>query len=266
MVSHFPVSALKATHRHSPGLALAALTLFVLLLAPSARPALAEPLPGLTYLTEEYYPFNYTENGDLKGVSYELLRMVWEELGMPPKPVEVLPWARGYERVRFEKGTVLFSMARTPERERLFHWVGPIMAVRFVLIARKDRAIRLDSLDDLRGMTVGTLRGDVSDTLLTAYQTIASIQPVADMRQNIDKLMNNRLDMVAYEELSWDKIAARSGLTVDDFETVYVLRETPVYFAFNKDVCEVVVKQFQEALDRARKRSRFRQILDDYLN
>lgn len=266
MATNCPLStAAKPGGAHLRALAIALFAALILALCLGVRPVRAEPLAGLTYLTEEYYPFNYTENGRLKGISCELLRMVWGELGVQPKPVEVLPWARGYERVRHEPNTVLFSMARTPERERLFRWAGPIMTVRFVLIARKHRAIRIDSLDDLRGMTVGTVRDDISDTLLSDYRTIANIQPVADMRQNIGKLMSNRLDMVAYEEACWGKIAVRSGLSPDDFETVFVLRETPVYFAFSAGTPDTVFKPFRDALDQARKRPRFERILDQYL-
>lgn len=240
-----------------------------LLLLPWSRLATAsngaDPLERLTYLTEEYYPYNYTEDEKLKGISVDLLRLVWEELGIHPAPAESLPWARAYERLQTEPGTVLFSMARTPEREPLFRWAGPIAPVRFVLIGRKDHAIRLNTLDDLRGLSVGTLRDDVSDTLLAGYRGVARIQPVADMRQNISKLMSNRLDLVAYEEASWRKIATRSGLSPDDFETVYVLRETPVYYAFHHDTPEAVVTRFQCALDRVKSRPDFQRLLDDYL-
>ncbi|OIQ49321.1 Bacterial extracellular solute-binding protein, family 3 [Pseudodesulfovibrio hydrargyri] len=244
----------------------------LLLLFPPFLPAVAmggacpaDRLAGYTWLTEEYYPFNYEENGVMKGVAVDLLRLVWAELGTPEQPVESLPWARAYARLRHEPATVLFCMARTPERERAFRWAGPIASVRFVLIARKDRHIRLRSLDDLQGLSVGTLREDVLDTLLAGYKTRASIQPVARMRQNIDKLMTGRLDLVAYEEGSWRKITAREGLDPDGFETVYVLRETPVYFAFHPDTPPELVDAFQAALDKVKARPGYRKLLDAYL-
>jgi polar amino acid transport system substrate-binding protein len=246
-----------------PGLILCALLLLPAPAAGGGNPA--DRLAGYTWLTEEYYPFNYRENGVMKGVSVDLLRMVWAELGTPEQRVECMPWARAYERLQHEPDTVLFSMARTPEREHAFRWAGPIASVRFVLIARKARHIRLDALDDIKGLAVGTLREDISDTLLAKYQSVASIQPVADMRQNISKLMSNRLDLVAYEESSWRKIAARYGLDPDNFETVYVLRETPVYYAFHPGTPRELVAAFQAALDRVKARPGYRELLDAYL-
>jgi polar amino acid transport system substrate-binding protein len=253
-----------------PGLILCALLPLFCALRPLPAAAAGEPCPAdrlaeHVWLTEEYYPFNYTEDGEVKGFSIELLRMVWKELGMAPRPVQSMPWARAYERLRRDPATVLFCTARTPEREKAFRWAGPIASVRFVLIARRDRRIRMNTLDDIKGLAVGTLREDISDTLLAEYRKTASIQPVARMRQNIDKLMTGRLDLVAYEESSWGKIAARHGLDPDKFETVYVLRETPVYFAFAPDTPAEVVAAFQEALDRVKARPAYRELRDAYL-
>ena len=229
---------------------------------------MAQPLSlaDIKYMTEEYYPYNYTEDGTLKGLSVDLLRLTWKELGLNPQPIESLPWARAYQRLQNEHGTMLFSMARTAERERQFLWAGPIKVVRFVLIAKRKRGIRLNNLQDLAGFTVGTLREDISDTLLVKYRDIARIEAVADMRQNIAKLVSNRLDMVAYEEDSWQKVAARTGLSPDDFETVYVLSETPVYYAFHLETPVSLVQTFQCALDRVKARPVYQRLLDSHLD
>jgi len=217
-------------------------------------------------MTEEYYPFNYTEKGEVKGISTDLLRMTWEELGITPQPIEAMPWARVYDRIQHEQSTVLFSMARTPEREDIFAWAGPIMVVRFVLIAKKEKQITLKSLEDLKGHSVGTLREDISDTLLQEYKDIARIDPVANMEQNIHKLLDDRLDMVAYEERSWQKIVTKLKLPINDFETVFVLRETPVYYAFHWQTPPDLVTEFQQALDRIKARPEYQQVLDKYLD
>lgn len=239
--------------------------LAVALWAAAFVPVFAGPFEDISYMTEEYYPFNYLEKGEVRGISADLLRLVWKELGVAPQPIESMPWARAYDRIRYEPGTVLFSMARTQERETMFEWAGPIMVVRFVLIARKDRGIQLSSLSDLEGLRIGTLREDISDTLLAEYKSIACVEPVANMKQNIDKLVKGRVDMVAYEERSWQKIAARRGLDPDDFETVYVLQETPVYFAFHVGTAVPVVREFQLVIDKIKATPAYQMILDKYL-
>lgn len=229
-------------------------------------PGRANAFWELSYLTEEYYPFNYTENGTLKGISIDLLHLTWKELGMAPQPIKSMPWARAYDRAINVSTTVLFSMARTHKREHLFRWAGPIMTARFVLIAKKDRSLPADFMTSPGCYRVGTLRDDVSDSLLEQYQPRIKTEPVADMTHNIRKLVDDRIDMVAYEELSWRQIAKKHGLSPEDFETVFVLQETPVYFAFNRDIPPPVVQQFQEALERVKGTPQYQEILNTYLH
>lgn len=242
---------------------LAVAVLFMLALA-CPRPAQAQW--EVAYLTEEYYPFNYTDNGEIKGISADLLRQVWAELGETERPIMVMPWARAYDRALNVSNTMLFSMARIPQRENLFRWAGPIATTRFVLIAKKSAHIVLPSMGQAEGFRIGTVRDDVSDWLLQPHADRNRIEPVADMRQNIRKLENDRLDMLAYEESAWRQLAIKNGLSPDDYETVFVLRVTPVFFAFNLDVPPPVVHNFQKALDRIKASGRYQAILDAYLH
>ena len=222
-------------------------------------------MPEFTYLTEEYFPFNYTDGGEVKGVSADLIRLIWARLGLPRQQIRAVPWARAYERIQHQPGTVLFSMARSPERESLFRWVGPIMNVRFVLFAKRDKHIALAGFDRLKGYSIGTLREDISDTILAPYASANTIEPVADMRQNVLKLKEDRLDMVAYEEFSWPHLVTRFGLDPSDFEAVLVLRETPVYYAFHHDTPAETVAAFQQALDSIKETAAYQHILSRYM-
>lgn len=245
------------------GLAAVLAAAFLLLAPPAVRAGWE-----LAYVSEEYYPFNYTEKGETRGVSVDLLRLVWKELGEEEHAIRMLPWARAYDRGCNVSNTVLFSMARTPQRENLFRWAGPIATVRFVLIAKKSSRIRLDHLDDLedgKAYRIGTLRNDITHALLRAHCGQSKVEPLADMRQNILKLVDDRLDMVAYEEASWRKLAMRHGLSPDDYETVLVLREAPVFYAFHRDIPPDAYRDFQRALERVKTSPEYREILDRHL-
>jgi len=249
---------------HSKHLTFISLALCILWACPAVT-AHALSFEDLTYMTEEYYPYNYTEKLEIKGISVDMLHMTWEKLGVAPQPIDVMPWARAYEHVQRDPATVLFSMAKTEEREDMFKWAGPIRVVRFVLIAKKSKQISLATLDDLAGHCVGTLRDDITDILLEKYKKIAKIDAVAEMDQNINKLIDDRLDIVAYEERSWRKIVAKKGLSPDDFETIFVLKETPVFFAFHIQTPPALIAQFQKALECIKTGDTYQQLLDKYL-
>jgi polar amino acid transport system substrate-binding protein len=105
----------------------------------------------LTYITEQYPPYNYQEDGKLQGISVDLLEKMWEILGvnLNRSVILFLPWTEGYKKMFTENNTVLFSIDRSPEREELFKWVGPMGLDRTVLLTKADRNISISSLKDL---------------------------------------------------------------------------------------------------------------------
>ena len=256
-----------ATARLGAALALA----FALALLPGTRVQGADAADprdasaGLAWITEEYYPFNYREDGVVRGISADLLRLAWAELGEPEQSIFILPWARAYKQAMGTSGMVLFSTARTPEREALFKWAGPIAQVRFVLAAPRGSGVRVGRPEDLAGLRVGTLRDDVSDSLLAPWRSVCRVESVADMDQNLRKLDAGRIDLVAYEEASLRLLLRRQGRDPDAYETVYVLKETPVYYAFHISTDDELVRRFQRALDDAKDSEAYARLLDTYL-
>ena len=64
--------------------------------------------------------------------------------------IQLVPWTEGYQAALKGNNTVLFTTARTPEREQAFKWVGPIYTDRDVIFAKPDRGININSPDDLK--------------------------------------------------------------------------------------------------------------------
>jgi len=98
----------------------------------------AGPMPELTALTEQLPPLNMEMDGRVTGFSSELLDMMAADAGIPLRK-QVLPWARAYDRALRHSDVILYSLVRTPERESLFRWVGPISPRRIVLYRWADR-------------------------------------------------------------------------------------------------------------------------------
>ena len=134
------------------------------MLALLSLPAVAS-LEGLTFITEEYPPYNYRQDDRLEGISVELLERIFRETDTARSREDILyyPWARGYDTALSEPGTVLFSTTRTEQREPLFQWVGPIATDRVTLIARRDSDIRLDDIADViaGGYRIAVIREDI---------------------------------------------------------------------------------------------------------
>ena len=92
----------------------------------------------LTYMTEQYPPYNYQEDGKLQGISVDLLEEIWAKMGanLNRSVIKLLPWTEGYQRTLNESNTVLFTTGRIPERELLFKWAGPAASGEYALLAK----------------------------------------------------------------------------------------------------------------------------------
>jgi ABC-type amino acid transport substrate-binding protein len=71
-------------------------------------------------------------------------------LGLTSK-IMVYPWVRGYKYLETRKNAALFSTTRSKKREKLFKWVGPLAEKKIGFFAKKDRKIKLKTVQDAKG-------------------------------------------------------------------------------------------------------------------
>jgi polar amino acid transport system substrate-binding protein len=233
------------------------------------------PTPAdLTYLTEQYPPFNYEEHGQLQGIAVELLEAITATMGegITEDEVHLMPWTDGYRTTLNQTNTVLFSTVRLPEREESFKWVGPIYVEQKVLFARRDREMSINRPEDLAGYKIGVIADDAAIPQLLALgvardQLVATTDPAVI----VSKLKEGELDLWCYGEDAGNYFAEQQTGRYGYFKVVYTLREYELYYAFNRDTPDALVESFQEALDTVKEqknaegRTPYEHILARYL-
>ena len=217
-------------------------------LAPSAK--------HLTYLTEQFPPFNFQEDGILKGISVDLLdRMLNRmDIDLNRSSIRLLDWDVGYQTVLKENNTVLFSMGRLSQRESLFKWVGPISPIKVVLFVMKDKAIKIESPKDLLKYKIGVIN-DSAEQLLAIKAGFDPKDLVVGNDTNllIKSLEDGAIDAWAYSEIPGMWLINRYGIKTDQYKTVYDLGgDFEIYYAFNKDTPDSLVQAFQHALNQTK--------------
>jgi polar amino acid transport system substrate-binding protein len=207
---------------------------------------------NLTYLTEQLPPYNYQENGTLRGISVDLLEAVTERMGrkVSREQVRLVPWADGYRAAATGNGTVLFSTARTPERENSLKWAGPIATHGEVLFARYDLEAAIRSPDDLKGYRVGVIAGDVATReLLDAGLNQSQLVTESDVSAIIARLQSGEIDLWCYPEETGRYFAEQATGDYYAFKVAYRLKAVTIYYAFSRDVPDSTVRSFQQAID-----------------
>ncbi|MDO9540075.1 MAG: transporter substrate-binding domain-containing protein [Methanocalculus sp.] len=230
--------------------------------------------PDLIFLTEEFPPFNYEEEGELKGIGVELLKATYEEMGfsLPDDAIRIGLFTEGYQTTLSTPGYVLFSTARRPEREDQFLWAGPIASTTIVLFSRRGSGITVAEDRVLNQYKIGAVEDDVSVLeLKQAGVDEAQIITDPDPINLIRMLDSGEIDLYASGDLAGEYLIAKATGKYGYFNQVYRLAELDIYYAFNKETPEQEIEWFQSAIDALKETpadgglSGYNQILNRYM-
>lgn len=228
----------------------------------------AESMPTFLITTEDWEPYNFMRDGIVQGISTDIFVLMLEKTGSSQgrKDIEIYPWIRAYKMTLERPNTVLYTTARTDERENLFKWVGPIFETHFTLYALKSRHIKINALNDLKKYKIGTVRGDAYEDLLTEKtgMTVRDFYRVALNIQNTKKLMNGRIDLAAQSMDTTVHTSREAGLDPELFEPVFLLETIGMYYAFNKDTQDFVISRMQNAFDDLKNEGKLTEIFQKY--
>ena len=100
-------------------------------------------------VTEHLPPYQIAENGRLvDGSSYLIMKEVLKRANI--KAInEVMPWARAYEVGLNRKNTIIYSITRSPEREYLFNWIGPVHQMEYSFFSsKKNQILNIETTKD----------------------------------------------------------------------------------------------------------------------
>ncbi len=243
---------------------------FVTIVKPPCQ-AEAQSVNDLMLMTENYPPFNFEHNGQLQGISVDLLEAMLKKLGSNKtrKDMQLMPWARGYHYLQNDKNSCLFATTRTEEREKLFKWVGPISETTIVLTSLKERKLSIKEPADLKKYKIGAVIQDIGEQLLIeaglSQKEIDSTGGTSAILKSIKKMNIGRMDAFAYEEsvMKWE--LKQQGFDLNLYETAYILKTGELYYALHKDTPDTVIQQMQEALDELKRAGDYQKIKDFYL-
>ncbi len=218
----------------------------------------------LTIISENSPPFNFLKNGELTGSSAEIVRAMLHKMDRFEK-IQVLTWARGYNLALTRPNVILFSTARTSQRENLFHWVGPLYRVRFGFYAKKGSGLRLNRLEDAKKVgAIATYKNDVREQLLKS-QGFTNLDSSKSPASNLKKLMAGRVDLWLFSSLGVKRVAKQIGVDPNDLEMVLPFKDYFVYIAISRGTAQAIVNNWRNVLNELKQEGTFEKITRQWL-
>ncbi len=218
------------------------------------NPALPASGQTLKVVTEEFPPYNYTENGRLTGLSTEIVQAALAAAQLQGQ-FQSLPWARAYDIAQHSENVLIYTITRTPHREALFKWVAPLAPTKRYLFSWAQRPISLHHLDDAKHYQIGTVNEDVGEQFLVAQGFIKgqNLQSSAQYAFNYEKLKLGRIDLWVIDEQAAHYLARQAG----DDPLLVLKKSYPLpqlerehYMAFGKRTPDALVERVRQGLAR----------------
>ena len=213
--------------------------------------SMAVPMPDdMIFLTEEYPPFNYLENGVPSGLSVELLRTALERAGIPfsTEDISLMAWSDAYRMAESRNNTGLFSMARTPEREARFKWAGPLMQCPLVFFAENEslktarpenKDLRAVVIKDDIGLYVGREAGIPDENMFQVTTPAEAVQ----------RLIDGTSDVWVYALYPGESLIQTIAENPESFYILDDLGRSTYYIAFNLNTDPDIIDAIQTELD-----------------
>lgn len=217
----------------------------------------------LTYVTEEFYPLNYTRDGRITGLYPEVLRLIWKQAAVPEQHIISVPWARGVNMLENRTDVVLFAAGWTIERARRFQFVLPVSwTICEVVTMRSYNGPPITTMADLESVEVGAIRQDLTEQVaIEKGLSSRKIHQFADQEDMLRALTGGALDAILVARGPFEGLLHEKQLSRSFFTTPYVYFAAEAGFMFNKGCPQHLVKAFQKALDKVRTTSQYARLL-----
>jgi polar amino acid transport system substrate-binding protein len=218
----------------------------------------------LNIYTEISPPDEYLNpSGGLEGFAVEIVREIQKRVGNAD-PIEVVPWIRGYQEIQTRPDVVLFSMAKTEDRDPLFQWVGPLRETENAFFLRADSTTVISNLEDAKKLKlIGVYKEDVRDLYLTKAG-FQNLDRSVDTMIMLKKLMSGRIDGMVTSTQGIDSFIKAAGYKPDDIKKSLTFLKTRLYIAFSKGAPDLAVASWSKALEAMKKDGTFERIYHNY--
>ncbi len=162
-------------------------------------------------LADEQPPTNFTDDGgNITGIAVDMCKEIQKRIGNNDQ-INLVPWKRAYETALIKPNVIIYTMARTPEREEKFYWITKVASRKWFFITNSDFKGRINNLNDAKKLkSIGIIRGDVRQTFLLR-SGFTNLEEADNYEQSILKLKGERVDAILYERIGLSSIIAKLG-------------------------------------------------------
>ena len=206
---------------------------------------------SLMVFTENSPPYHYAENGKVLGAVTERVRNIVLRAGYEAD-FKVFPWARAVLNTQRHSRALIFSIARTPEREQQYQWITPVTEFKLGILTLSDRAdIQLKDWSELTSLSVAAQRGDIAEKWLKerGFEEGKNLISCADIICSWKELKRGTVDFIIEDPELIEETARLVDMQSDSVQIHRLIPELSIdaYLAASPQMPPAIVARLRRA-------------------
>lgn len=215
--------------------------------------------------TEEWPPYNFLNGKQVTGISTDILRAACNNAHLQCE-FQLVPWTRAYKTVQETKNTIIYTIARIPNRETQFVWIGPIFPRTTWIYARAEVADKIHHFKDLEKFKVGAIRAEASLTeLMNAGVPLSAIRIFNSNTDEMRMLRAGQIDVVVNTEIGMAVNQQQFDIAANKLVKLMKLYDGgSLYFGMNINSDPSLIEKLQNAVEKLRRDGKIQSFVQQY--
>lgn len=204
----------------------------------------------LRLVSDDWAPYIYWQDGQPKGIDYEVASEVLKRLGIDVD-WQLMPWKRCLAVVQQGLADGVMDIFRVGSRKPfMFYPDEPLSDVEFVLFQNNAKPHAIERLEDLTGLTVGTSPGYTYSPAFSD-SSLFRREAAPTHEANFGKLMLGRIDLLVIDRRAGRQLLRQLGLEQQVQELPLVISRHAQYLGLaHKPGREQLARAFADELRR----------------
>lgn len=218
----------------------------------------------LRIVTEPWAPYVYEHHGAMQGLDYETTVIVFQRLGVDVQ-WQFLPWKRCLAMLEQGNADGALDIFHSHDRDALLLYPSePLSEVEFVLFYANGRPHPARTLDDLRGLTVGTSPGYLYGAPFSDASQFKR-EPAPSHEANFGKLMLGRIDLLITDRRVGLHVLRQMGLEDKVTQAPLVVSRQQQFLAVRRGAgMDLLVQRFAAELKRFKQEPEYAALITKY--
>ncbi|AWL12123.1 hypothetical protein HMF8227_01650 [Saliniradius amylolyticus] len=216
-------------------------------------------LPAVTVVTELSPPAQTIVSNEVDGVFTRRVRQVLQDAGIESQ-FYIYPWARALNRAKTHPNTLIYGIAKTPQRQSDFVWLGEIGTYQLGLVHLSQRPVGINALADLQRFSIAVQREDIAYQYLSELGLDKQLMVTADIQASWRLLLNGKVDLVVDDPNAMHALREEFGLPPEAVTYAFPLEAlfTTTYLAAHPNTHPEVIQRVRQALADLNRRQPFK--------